>query len=305
MARPKGSTSKRTLTPGAGKKHARKAKEHRPLPTVDVVVDSAPVGLRGSSGALPRSKRTTAPHVKAALERALATSEGKDPPPVSTKGVDKVLVKEFSETTEERIAREDAETAKIDAKIGGVEPEPSMEREAVFYPAKKPGRPTLYRPEFCDIVRRYYEAGATDFEVAELLDVSVAVIPRWRAEHLEFRLACQLGKDAADNEVETSFYQNAKGYYRKTEKLFQFQGVPFRVESVEHVPGDVGAQKHWLANRKPLDWRADRDLPPTDPLVNAIGQMTMVELARRLALTLTQGMRAEEATIDVTADPAS
>lgn len=284
---------KRKLTPGGPK--ARRASsvpasETLPPVSADVVVDSAPVQTTGGSptGALPRSKRKVPAHVQAAVDRALATSEGKEAPPVDTTGVDPALVHEFGAArpeapdTAERITPPVVETT---------------ERALVTYAAPKGGRPPIYRAEFCEIAKQYCEAGATDYELADLFGVHVMTIGKWRREHLEFRLACVLGKDSADNEIERSFYMNAKGYYRKTQKVMQFQGVPFVVEHVEHVPGDVGAQKHWLANRKRDEWSNDPDRKPDDPLAT-VGAMTMIELARRMGTLLVAGMKAEAQTIE-------
>lgn len=322
MAKVKG-VKKIKLTPGSTKtRRARAAKplltkptdpeiEHPPVSILaSVVVEDAPVSPGGAvTGALPRQKKQPPAHVKAALDRAMARSEGKDDPPIDTAGVDPALVREFgAETREERMAREDADTAKIDAKISPPV-EPALERQMVFYPVKGPGgRPSSYKPEYCEVARKYCEAGGTDHELADIFDVSVSTIKNWRAEHLEFLTACAIGKLNADNEVERSLYQNAKGYHRRVQKVMQFQGVPFSVEQIEHVPGDVGAQKHWLANRKPDQWRLNADDGGKDKgALQAIGEMTMVELARRLALTLTRGMAVEDggAMIDVSPDPAT
>lgn len=283
---------KRKLTPGAPK--ARRASsvkapvETLPHAPADVVVESAPATTGGSpAGALPRSRRKTPAHIQAALDRALATSEGKEAPPVDTTGVDPALVREFAERPEAAEAPGPAPAAPADP----------VERVLARYPIAAGGRPTLYRPEYCEIVRQYYEHGADDYQVAELLEVSTRTLCRWRAEHIEFRLASVLGEQAQDAEVQRSFFHNAKGYTRRVEKVMSFQGNPFIVEHYEEVAGDVGAQKHWLANRKRGEWSNDPDQKPTDPLAT-VGAMTLVELARRMGTLLVAGMKAEATIIE-------
>lgn len=292
MAKVKG-IKKRKLTPGGPKtrralpvKAPVEASGTLPPAPADVVVDSAPVLTTGGSptGALPRSRKKPPAHIQAALDRALATSEGKEAPPADTTGVDPALVREFSEGGEAPTAR----------------PGPTTSSEPVGvvtrYPLG-PGRPSPYRPEFCEAAKQYYESGATDYDVAELFNVSVWSLRRWRAEHIEFRTASAIGKANADNEVERSLFQNATGYTRRTEKVMSFQGTPFVVEHLEHVPGDVGAQKHWLANRKRDEWSSDPDVKPSDPLA-AVGAMTMIELARRMGTLLVSGMKAEARVVE-------
>jgi hypothetical protein len=48
------------------------------------------------------------------------------------------------------------------------------------------GRPTSYRPEFVDQVRKLCQLGATDVEVARFFQVDPSTIYHWRIQHPEF-----------------------------------------------------------------------------------------------------------------------
>lgn len=130
--------------------------------------------------------------------------------------------------------------------------------EPILQEAEEPrgrGRPTSYRPEFVEQIRKLCELGATDYEIAGFFNVSTVTIHRWRIEHEDFCNASVVGKEAADNRVERAMYQRAVGYSFESEKVFQNNGQIVRADLVEHVPPDPGAAKHWLANRRPEAWR--------------------------------------------------
>lgn len=116
------------------------------------------------------------------------------------------------------------------------------------------GRPSDYHAKYCEIAAELYSDGATDIEVADAIGINVATLYRWRAKHLTFREASDLGKQAADKRVERSLFNRAVGYSYDSVKVFQFEGSPVIVPIREHVPPDVGAAKHWLANRDRENW---------------------------------------------------
>lgn len=122
------------------------------------------------------------------------------------------------------------------------------------------GRKPDYKLAFCEIAAELYGNGATDIEVADALDVHVSTLYRWHAKYPEFREASKLGKEAADNRVARSLYNRAVGYSFDSVKVFQFEGFPVVVPFREHVPPDVGAQKHWLANRDRENWGKDASI---------------------------------------------
>lgn len=123
-----------------------------------------------------------------------------------------------------------------------------------------PGRPSKYKPEFCELVANMCIRGATDFEIAQALEIATGTFYRWQHEHPEFREALKLGKESADERVERSLYHRAVGYSFRAIKIFQNgEMVPY----TEHVPPDVGAATMWLTNRKGDEWRSKQALEHT------------------------------------------
>lgn len=188
-----------------------------------------------AKGALPRKPtRTVSPAVKAAADRAAARASGKalpDPKSVPISAESK---------------------AKIDPPIVPMGRPESTEGDGAAPSAG--GRPTKYRDEFVDRAREMCANGATDFEIAMEFGVTTVTIWRWSAKYPEFCKALS-AKSGYDDRVERKLAERALGYSYHTEKVFQFQGQPVRVATVEHVPPDPGAAKLWLTNRRPKEWR--------------------------------------------------
>ena len=130
---------------------------------------------------------------------------------------------------------------------------------------KKNGRPSDYRPEFCQKAADLCVSGATDQEVADLLKVSVRTLYRWQSEHPEFRQALKAGKELPDERVIRSLYHRAVGYTYPAVKIMQDKGRALIVPYMEHVPPDVTAMIFWLKNRRPGEWRDRQQLEHSGP----------------------------------------
>ena len=122
-------------------------------------------------------------------------------------------------------------------------------------PANERGRPSPYDDTYAAQAEKLCALGATDMELADFFSVHVATIYRWKHAHPEFCEALKVGKDALDDRVERSLYQRAVGYSFNSEKIFHYQGLITRAETVEHVPPDPGAALSWLKNRRGEKWR--------------------------------------------------
>lgn len=122
------------------------------------------------------------------------------------------------------------------------------------------GRPTDYDPSICETARKVALLGATDVEIADILDIATSTLYLWKVMHPEFSEAIKAGKEIADSRVERSLYQKAIGYTFESEKIFNNSGEIVRAPTREHVPPDTTAGIFWLKNRKPDEWRDKQDL---------------------------------------------
>lgn len=124
-------------------------------------------------------------------------------------------------------------------------------------------RPEKWKDEFVRIAEGAAKLGATDREVAEMLGISERTLNNWKHTRPELVEALRVGKDAADQRVESSLYHRAVGYTFDSEKVFQFQGQIVRTATKEHIPPDTTAAIFWLKNRKPGEWRDVRTIEGT------------------------------------------
>lgn len=137
------------------------------------------------------------------------------------------------------------------------------------------GRPSDYDAKDLPQIKRLASGGATDLEIADYLRVSVRTVHRWKAENKEFRHALKLGKDEADELVEQSLYQRARGYSVDTDKVFcNKDGEVTKVPVREHFPPDPTSMIFWLKNRKSKEWRdkSEVEVPGLSSLAEAIAK---------------------------------
>ena len=91
-------------------------------------------------------------------------------------------------------------------------------------------RPSSYSPVILPVVRACATFGATAEEIANYLNIPWGSFKRWIYAEPELREALKRGRDASDQRVENSLYQNA-------------------------IAGNVTAEIFWLKNRRPNRWR--------------------------------------------------
>lgn len=114
----------------------------------------------------------------------------------------------------------------------------------------KLGRPSKYTPENTKLVYKLSLLGATDAEMADIFNVSIATINNWKIDHPSFLESIKRGKIEADANVAKSLYKRANGYKKKTTKLFVIDGQVVEHEVMEHHLPDVAAANIWLKNRR-------------------------------------------------------
>lgn len=127
----------------------------------------------------------------------------------------------------------------------------------------KKGRPTQYRPEHPDLARKFCMLGATNDDLAMLLEVAGSTIDKWIAEIPEFSGAVKAGREIADANVAEKLYQRATGYSHHAVKILVADGVPVQVPYTEHYPPDATSMIFWLKNRRRTDWREKVEVEAT------------------------------------------
>jgi hypothetical protein len=140
------------------------------------------------------------------------------------------------------------------------------------------GRPTDYKPEYCEQAEKLCLLGHTDAELAEFFEVVVATIYNWKNEHPEFLEATKRGKEIADANVAQSMYKNACGH---------------TVAGSYHPPNPTSGI-FWLKNRQPKKWRDRQEVTGADGAPIVPDTVSDIETARRVAFLLQRGTVAIE-----------
>lgn len=148
--------------------------------------------------------------------------------------------------------------------------------------------PTKYRPEMCALAFKVCLLGATDKQLADILEVHETNLNEWKAKHPEFAEALKKGKTIADAEVAHSLYRRATGYKHIAFKFFQSEGRVITKRYVHHYAPDTMAGMYWLNNRMRLNWRTRQDHEHSGPNGGPIEVTDTLEAGRRVAFALTR-----------------
>ncbi len=120
------------------------------------------------------------------------------------------------------------------------------------------GRPSKFDPEKLPAIKKLYECGCTDTEVAKVLNLNIDTIKEWKAKKPEFSTILKSSKDLADDAVELSLYKRALGgMKRRVQKLDSNGEIR---ELWEELAPDPTSMIFWLKNRRREQWRDRQDL---------------------------------------------
>jgi hypothetical protein len=153
-----------------------------------------------------------------------------------------------------------------------------------------PGRPTLYRPDYCELARNYCLLGATNEDLGGFFEVTSRTIDNWIAAHPEFARAVREARALADARVARCLYQRAVGHEHKIERTVWHLGKERTADDTLYYPPDVRACIFWLRNRQPQLWggRAKAPAEDQDELIAALdaaGERARLEVPEELPRT--------------------
>jgi len=135
------------------------------------------------------------------------------------------------------------------------------------------GRPTAYRPDFCDQARNYCLLGATNEELGEFFGVTRRTIDNWIAGQPDFEAAVKSGRLVADSKVACGLYARATGYERKVKRTALYRGEPKDFETNVYFPPDTQACIFWLRNRRRQTWRDAPNAATADDGIDDIARL--------------------------------
>lgn len=123
------------------------------------------------------------------------------------------------------------------------------------------GRPTDYKEEYNDQVRKLCLLGATDKELSDFFGIAESTLNNWKIAYPEFMESLKQGKEAADGNVADRLYQRAMGFEHDSEEIKVVSDGQGAGSSIERVPirkiypPDTAAAIFWLKNRQRDRWR--------------------------------------------------
>jgi transposase-like protein len=148
------------------------------------------------------------------------------------------------------------------------------------------GRPSKYKTEYAEQAYKLCLLGATDKEMADILDVTESTFNLWKQQHEEFSESLKRGKEQADAEVAKKLYHRAIGYEHPEIITANYQGqITDTMTVTKHYAPDPTAAIFWLKNRQPAKWRDKQDVELTGKNGGPVEvqNLTDAEIEKRLA----------------------
>lgn len=132
----------------------------------------------------------------------------------------------------------------------------------VVFDDRKMGRQTDYSVLMDELAKSYSALGASDFEIADALNISATTLLSWKSLHTSFRASMTAGEElwnlAIDSRIKRAIATRATGYEHDSEVIHVSpMGRVTRVPTKVHVPADVKAGQYWLNNRKRDEFQSD------------------------------------------------
>ncbi len=131
----------------------------------------------------------------------------------------------------------------------------------------KAGQPTKHSTKLYPRIEMAIKLGATDKEVATLLDINEDTFHEWKKKHPKFSEFVKKCKTITDSDMEQSLRKRAMGCTTKETKVIRRfdkdkDSMELYEESEvvkEHAP-DTKAIERWLFNRNPDRWKNKQEV---------------------------------------------
>lgn len=122
---------------------------------------------------------------------------------------------------------------------------------------RKRGRPSSFNEQLSDKIIELVEKGLTDQQICDIIMIPLSTFSVWKKTKPDFLKSLKIAKNAADQLVEISLYQRARGFTTTEWKVFydKATGKVIKEEVPKHYPPDTTAGIFWLKNRQPEQWR--------------------------------------------------
>ena len=145
------------------------------------------------------------------------------------------------------------------------------------------GRPSKYSKTLHPKIEKLVKLGATDKEIAELIDVTESTFNLWKLDYPKFSEFLKECKEITDLEMESSLRKRAMGcvtterkkvtrYDREKDSMELYEETEI---IKEHAP-DTKAIERWLFNRNPERWNDKKEVELSGevkmPIINIVSE---------------------------------
>lgn len=145
---------------------------------------------------------------------------------------------------------------------------------------KATGRPSSYKPEYAEQVRKLCLLGSTDAELADFFEVAESTLNLWKHEYPEFSESIKKGKAQADSDVADRLYQRAMGYEHAEVDIRVIDHQIVKTPITKIYAPDPTAAIFWLKNRQRGKWRDKTETEVSGSMtVVSVKEMTDDQLA--------------------------
>jgi hypothetical protein len=136
-------------------------------------------------------------------------------------------------------------------------PRPSGTRGEAERQRRLGGRPSLFQSGYRELVYKFALMGASDAELAYLLEISTNTFMVWCKSKPGFLDAVRSGREVANANVVRALYKRATGYNHPAVKIFYNKdtGEVVKVPFTQHYPPETRAIEYWLFNRASDHWQ--------------------------------------------------
>lgn len=116
------------------------------------------------------------------------------------------------------------------------------------------------------LIEAWARDGYTDKDIAERIGVTCSTLYKWKKDFEPIAKALKKGKEIIDYKVENALLKSALGYTVEETKTI-ISGKPDKngnrqirkEKTIKEIPPNVTACVIWLNNRKPDQWKRNRD----------------------------------------------
>jgi hypothetical protein len=141
-----------------------------------------------------------------------------------------------------------------------------MIRRKRHIPGVRPTKWNNFRPREAF---KYALLGATDRQVADLMDIDINTLNDWKRSHPEFANALKEGKIKADSEVADAMYRKAIGFWIDVvEPVVLKNGDIVEVSKRKYYPPDGTVGMKWMALRQRDLWAEVTRIEATQTNIN-------------------------------------